>query len=154
MSRNRFKAHHEKPLEARKMQIVQKSSKNICRIEIRVLSLHSQNNDGAIAQLVEQRTENPCVTGSIPVGTTSNDSGFHLSRFSLSRISSPINWQWGPLVEVERPRKPLSWNFQSVPVLAELHRVCTIGVPILKGVIGLLHGFRLYKIKVDNKITP
>ena len=26
---------------------------------------------GAIAQLVEQRTENPCVTGSIPVGTTS-----------------------------------------------------------------------------------
>ena len=25
---------------------------------------------GAIAQLVEQRTENPCVTGSIPVGTT------------------------------------------------------------------------------------
>ncbi len=29
---------------------------------------------GAIAQLVEQRTENPCVTGSIPVGTTKNDS--------------------------------------------------------------------------------
>ena len=37
------------------------------------LSLHSQksnNTFGAIAQLVEQRTENPCVTGSIPVGTT------------------------------------------------------------------------------------
>ena len=33
--------------------------------------LHSQtSNNGAIAQLVEQRTENPCVTGSIPVGTT------------------------------------------------------------------------------------
>ena len=28
-------------------------------------------NDGAIAQLVEQRTENPCVGGSIPPGTTS-----------------------------------------------------------------------------------
>ncbi len=28
-------------------------------------------NDGAIAQLVEQRTENPCVAGSIPAGTTS-----------------------------------------------------------------------------------
>ena len=27
---------------------------------------------GAIAQLVEQRTENPCVTGSSPVGTTKN----------------------------------------------------------------------------------
>ena len=27
-------------------------------------------NNGAIAQLVEQRTENPCVPGSIPGGTT------------------------------------------------------------------------------------
>ena len=37
------------------------------------LSLHSQKSNYAfcaIAQLVEQRTENPCVTGSIPVGTT------------------------------------------------------------------------------------
>jgi hypothetical protein len=39
--------------------------------------LHSQNNDsnqvlrkGTIAQLVEQRTENPCVAGSNPAGTT------------------------------------------------------------------------------------
>ena len=31
-------------------------------------------NDGAIAQLVEQRTENPCVPGSIPGGTTSKKS--------------------------------------------------------------------------------
>ena len=28
---------------------------------------------GAIAQLVEQRTENPCVRGSIPRGTTSSE---------------------------------------------------------------------------------
>ena len=28
-------------------------------------------NGGTVAQLVEQWTENPCVTGSIPVGTTS-----------------------------------------------------------------------------------
>ena len=28
------------------------------------------NEKGAIAQLVEQRTENPCVPGSIPGGTT------------------------------------------------------------------------------------
>ena len=27
-------------------------------------------NNGVVAQLVEQRTENPCVTGSIPVDTT------------------------------------------------------------------------------------
>ena len=38
--------------------------------------------DGAIAQLVEQRTENPCVPGSIPGGTTSlNESlGFFVSE--------------------------------------------------------------------------
>ena len=41
----------------------------ICtRFEIR--SIH----DGAIAQLVEQRTENPCVPGSIPGGTTAKKS--------------------------------------------------------------------------------
>ena len=31
---------------------------------------HPPYNLGAIAQLVEQRTENPCVPGSIPGGTT------------------------------------------------------------------------------------
>ena len=30
----------------------------------------TNKNKGAIAQLVEQRTENPCVPGSIPGGTT------------------------------------------------------------------------------------
>ncbi len=34
-----------------------------------MLPLHSQKN-GAVAQLVEQRTENPCVGGSIPSHTT------------------------------------------------------------------------------------
>ena len=34
------------------------------------LYLCTRKNDGAIAQLVEQRTENPCVPGSIPGGTT------------------------------------------------------------------------------------
>ena len=32
------------------------------------------NGKGAIAQLVEQRTENPCVPGSIPGGTTFRES--------------------------------------------------------------------------------
>ena len=31
-----------------------------------------KQKSGAIAQLVEQRTENPCVPGSIPGGTTQN----------------------------------------------------------------------------------
>ncbi len=33
---------------------------------------------GAIAQLVEQRTENPCVPGSIPGGTTSHKADFRV----------------------------------------------------------------------------
>ncbi len=32
--------------------------------------MQPQNKRGTIAQLVEQRTENPCVPGSIPGGTT------------------------------------------------------------------------------------
>ncbi len=35
---------------------------------------HEAYNYGAIAQLVEQRTENPCVPGSIPGGTTAKKS--------------------------------------------------------------------------------
>ena len=37
------------------------------------LAFEKESNDGAIAQLVEQRTENPCVPGSIPGGTTQKD---------------------------------------------------------------------------------
>ena len=42
-------------------------------LQFKKVSLHLQpqtRNNGAIAQLVEQRTENPCVPGSIPGGTT------------------------------------------------------------------------------------
>ena len=41
---------------------------------------------GAIAQLVEQRTENPCVLGSIPSGTTGKIEGMEtfLQSFSIS----------------------------------------------------------------------
>ena len=38
--------------------------------KINFIHLHSQSSDGAIAQSVEQKTENPCVPGSIPGGTT------------------------------------------------------------------------------------
>ena len=40
-------------------------------IEKNVVFLQPQYG-GTVAQLVEQRTENPRVTGSIPVGTTKN----------------------------------------------------------------------------------
>ena len=39
-----------------------------------------KRNNGAIAQLVEQRTENPCVPGSIPGGTTLKKSKSHRIR--------------------------------------------------------------------------
>ena len=43
----------------------------LCTTIIRERSASDRNyRDGAIAQLVEQRTENPCVPGSIPGGTT------------------------------------------------------------------------------------
>ena len=50
--------------------------------------------DGAIAQLVEQRTENPCVPGSIPGGTTEkrvtkSDSLFFVIRL-ISNVLSDI----------------------------------------------------------------
>ena len=39
------------------------------------------NKQGALAQLVEHRTENPCVPGSIPGGTTYREK----LRYSLSK---------------------------------------------------------------------
>ena len=44
---------------------------NNLQIKKNTLPLQPQTKkQGAIAQLVEQRTENPCVPGSIPGGTT------------------------------------------------------------------------------------
>ena len=40
------------------------------------LYLHSHFMLGALAQLVEQWTENPCVPGSIPGGTTTKTQSF------------------------------------------------------------------------------
>lgn len=48
-----------------------KNNSYLCIAEHGNPPISKHKNDGAIAQLVEQRTENPCVTGSIPVGTTS-----------------------------------------------------------------------------------
>ena len=40
---------------------------------------------GAIAQLVEQRTENPCVPGSIPGGTTNKEASQSLRGIFIGR---------------------------------------------------------------------
>ena len=57
---------------------MQKKCKKIWSIQKKAVLLHplSSEKQGAIAQLVEQRTENPCVTGSIPVGTTKKTTPF------------------------------------------------------------------------------
>ena len=50
-------------------------SQKSLEFKIKDIPLQPQTrNNGAIAQLVEQRTENPCVPGSIPGGTTKNHS--------------------------------------------------------------------------------
>ena len=55
----------------------------LCRLKIR----------GTIAQLVEQRTENPCVPGSIPGGTTSIRVTYEESSLKYCIINKlPISW--------------------------------------------------------------
>ena len=49
------------------------------------LYLHSHFMLGALAQLVEQWTENPCVPGSIPGGTTLQKKGSFCSLFLWSK---------------------------------------------------------------------
>ena len=44
---------------------------------------------GALAQLVEQWTENPCVPGSIPGGTTVEPATFYGCGFFILYKSSP-----------------------------------------------------------------
>ena len=64
------------------------SAKNIWSIQKNILPLQPQTrNNGAIAQLVEQRTENPCVPGSIPGGTTCKSSYSNVAAFFFSDIS-------------------------------------------------------------------
>ena len=52
--------------------------KNIWSVYKKFIPLQSQKikkRDGVVAQLVEQRTENPCVTGSNPVDATQKSRG-------------------------------------------------------------------------------
>ncbi len=50
------------------------------------LAFEKESNDGAIAQLVEQRTENPCVPGSIPGGTTKKKRHVFMSLFLFYKL--------------------------------------------------------------------
>ena len=59
---------------------------------LRTFASQSRNN-GAIAQLVEQRTENPCVPGSIPGGTTLSETIKIVSLFLY--LNSILNLRRG-----------------------------------------------------------
>ena len=48
--------------------------------------MQSQKTNGAIAQLVEQRTENPCVPGSIPGGTTLKSTEYQSVGFFYAQV--------------------------------------------------------------------
>ena len=63
---------------------LQKNQQNIWSVQKKAVPLHplSSRKRGAIAQLVEQRTENPCVPGSIPGGTTKKTSAMKSFLFS------------------------------------------------------------------------
>ena len=61
----------EKYVFSIKSHIMQYFSQKSLEFKIKDIPLQPQTrNNGAIAQLVEHRTENPCVPGSIPGGTT------------------------------------------------------------------------------------
>lgn len=64
-------------------------------LQKKVVTLHPQYG-GAIAQLVEQRTENPCVAGSIPAGTTQKQGRFRPCFYFFSII---LNVVPRPIVE-------------------------------------------------------
>ena len=70
------------------------------RVVVNALKVSNESCVGAIAQLVEQRTENPCVTGSIPVRATWSQESCReqLSFFIFSRlcfVSGPPVFRFG-----------------------------------------------------------
>ena len=69
--------------------------KSLCNLKkaiyLQPLSFNLDLSLGTLAQLVEQRTENPCVPGSIPGGTTKNPvfwQDFFLSFFELKSLKN------------------------------------------------------------------
>ena len=69
----------------------------------------TDNHFGAIAQLVEQRTENPCVPGSIPGGTTFQ------KQSECSAVGSALDWgSRGRWFESSRPDQKFAGQAPSV----------------------------------------
>ncbi len=110
--------------------------------------MHSPNKKGAIAQSVEQRTENPCVPGSIPGGTTSKTLKFDFKRlfFMPTNIIDVFIRSEGSHLEIPLsqrifiPAKPIDMRF----ILTQQRRK-------LLSVIITKNGFCKSKEKISRK---
>ena len=96
-----------------------------CGYGIFCLPLHPQTSDGAIAQLVEQRTENPCVPGSIPGGTTQH--GRSYSAEWLLLLFSPYLSQCPVLPIAAHCIGHRSVLRSSMQRAAYFHGLCSLG---------------------------
>ena len=96
-----------------------------CEYGIFCLPLHPQTSDGAIAQLVEQRTENPCVPGSIPGGTTQY--GRSYSAEWLLLLFSPYLSQCAALPIAAHCIRHRSVLRSSMQRAAYFHGLCSLG---------------------------
>ncbi len=67
-----------------------------CRVKINVYlcALVQREKKGTIAQLVEQRTENPCVLGSIPSGTTEYQAVVFATAFFVLCFEGGLTMVW------------------------------------------------------------
>src|SRR5882757_6482708 len=66
---------------------------------IPMLSGNGLKPNGAVAQLVEQWTENPCVAGSIPAHTTKTSTA--MLRFFVFKRLAPLNFvQYPPRCQI------------------------------------------------------
>ena len=92
--RNIWLHWHKNSQKHEKDAFFEKKYQNIWSYQKKAVPLHPLlrfllNARGAIAQLVEQRTENPCVPGSIPGGTTKKTLRFlKVFFFALGYTSS------------------------------------------------------------------
>ena len=80
---------------------------------------NSQFKVGAIAQLVEQRTENPCVPGSIPGGTTKKTQSNHDCVFFIINLT-PI-FPNNPIATCKQPSPKKTATFTLT--ICKVHKV-------------------------------
>ena len=78
-----------------------------------------KHNAGAIAQLVEQRTENPCVPGSIPGGTTERKRVTKVTLFLFASFCMILN---GFVGSTGTPIQHLPHTFQQQLLIKKSNR--------------------------------